>query len=481
MTTNIISKANMEITCNKEHISSINPNLNSNNSIISTNDTSNTSITNIRNGKDRSYSESHISTRIPMNFPISSFSKCMKGKYEYKNTPIGRGMFSTVYYATDYSGNEFAVKRISVDKLDETRLDKFLLELEISYKLHHINIVHCYEVCRTQSHWYIVSEYCSNGTFKDLIKRVKSLDKLEKEITCRYYLYQLRDAIQYLHENKIIHRDLKPLNILMTKNKGASSEVIVKLADFGFSRFFDVTEATMTTGYDDMVSTICGSPIYMAPELLIKMKYNMKADIWSFGVIMYELLHGRNPYFYPKSIPELQELMKKEKIVYGDYSPECIDLLQKILQIDPENRISWDDFFNHPWFNSTTIDLYHQMDSLEDTSYPEEQQIFQFDEEMDDQCKNNKKSIPTISQSVPVFKNHHSHKNRPIKLTQKKSEDDFIIVQKDDNTITAISNGDQQIKIYSETYTSSIIKILANSIVYMFKGDKGNDQQSRSL
>jgi serine/threonine protein kinase len=62
---------------------------------------------------------------------------------------------------------------------------------------------------------------------------------VERELICRYYLYQLRDAIQYLYNNDIIHRDLKPMNILMTKNKGASSEIIVKLADFGFSRYFD--------------------------------------------------------------------------------------------------------------------------------------------------------------------------------------------------------------------------------------------------
>jgi len=436
---------------------------------------------NIQRGKERSYSES----RAVFNnneIPISKYSQ-FKNKYSINNVPIGKGMFSTVYLATDNNGKKCAMKRISVEKLDESRIDKFLLELHISQKLSHPNIVKCYEVFRTKSHWYIVNEYCCSGTFKHLIKRMKQItDIVEREIMARYYLYQLRDAIQYLHENNIIHRDLKPDNILMTKNNGASSEVIVKLSDFGFSRYFDVTEATLTTGYDDLVSTICGSPIYMAPELLVKMKYNVKADIWSFGVIMYEMLHGRNPYYFASTVPELKELMQTQKITFDNFSPECIDLLNKILESDPIKRINWEDFFDHDWFSSTKINRITDNnieDNQEQDQDDEENQIFQFDEDLEKQ-KNKSK----ISQSVPTFDkvSHSNKKSKPIEIPKKKSEEDFVMIKKEKDGFL-VSNGQQQIKMYNETYSSSIIKIVANSIVYVFGGNKPQKtpQYSQSL
>lgn len=458
-TENIINNTDMETT-SKESASSVDPG------------SSLAEIMKFRQCKERSYSESQAMTRKHTEIPISRYAQ-FKDKYDIGNKPIGKGMFSTVYHATDVNGMEYAMKRISVEKLDESRIDKFLLELHISRKMSHINIVKCYEVFRTKTHWYIVSEYCCSGTFKHLIRRMKNLtDPIEREITSRYYLYQLRDAIQYLHENNIIHRDLKPDNILMTKNTGASSEVIVKLSDFGFSRYFDVTDATLTTGYDDLVSTICGSPIYMAPELLVKMKYNMKADIWSFGVIMYEMLHGKNPYYFASNIPELRELMQSQKITFGHFSPECVDLLQKILQTDPIQRISWEDFFNHNWFTSTTIgkDL-SERDSNETNEDQEEQQMFDLDEDLE-----KKRVQPILTRSVPVLK------SAPIPIPKKKSEDDFIVIQRDDDGLLVSTNGEQQIKMYNETYTSSIIKILTNSIVYVFGGNgKNSTQQSHSL
>lgn len=462
-TQNIIDNTDMETT-SKEFTSSVDPG------------SSLAEIMKFRQSKERSYSESQVTARKHPEIPISKYTQ-FKDKYSIGNKPIGKGMFSTVYHATDVNGAEYAMKRISVEKLDESRIEKFLLELHISQKLSHINIVKCHEVFRTKTHWYIVSEYCCSGTFKNLIRRMKNLtDPVEREITTRYYLYQLRDAIQYLHENNIIHRDLKPDNILMTKNTGASSEVIVKLSDFGFSRYFDVTEAMLTTGYDDLVSTICGSPIYMAPELMVKMKYNMKADIWSFGVILYEMLHGRNPYYLASNLPELRELMQSQKITFGQFSPECIDLLQRILQTDPIKRISWEDFFNHDWFTSTTIgqDL---SEKPSDSEEHEEQQIFEFDEDLE-----KKRVQPIMTRSVPTLKNMPILRSAPIEMPKKKSEEDFIVIQRDDDGLLISANGDQQIKMYNETYTSSIIKILTNSIVYVFGANgKQNSQHSQSL
>lgn len=90
-------------------------------------------------------------------------------KYKLCKNPIGKGAFSTVYYATDVHMQEYAIKRIIISKLEQSRLSKFLLELDISVKINHENIVKCYEIFKTSIHWYIVSEYCNYGTFVDLI------------------------------------------------------------------------------------------------------------------------------------------------------------------------------------------------------------------------------------------------------------------------------------------------------------------------
>mgnify|MGYP000154949284 CR=1 FL=1 len=423
------------------------------------NNTSLENIIKIRQHKERSYSESQVNSKHN-EIPISNYAD-FKNKYNIKKTPIGKGTFATVHYATDEKGNEYAMKRISVDKLEESKIDKFLLELHISQRLVHKNIVTCYEVFRTRTYWYIVSEYCCCGTLRSLIKKMKNITNLEqKESTARYYLYQLRDAILYLHENNIIHRDLKPDNILLTLDKN-SSKIIVKLSDFGFSRYFNSSENALLTGYDDMISTICGSPIYMAPELLVKLTYNIKADIWSFGVIMYEMLHGNNPYCYARNISELKNIMLTKIISSANFSPTCIDLLRKILQPDPIKRITWKDFFEHDWLNSP-IEYEDFTSNVDNKEEIEEQQIFELDEDLE------KKIIKkNITQSVPT-----------LKLPQKKSEDDFIMIQRDEDELIINSNENGQIKVYNETYTSSIIKILASSIVYVFGGSR---QQSHSI
>lgn len=273
-------------------------------------------------------------------------------KYKIHKKPIGKGSFSTVYLGTDKHNNLVAIKQISLSKIKSTYMDKFLRELDISMKLDHPNIVKCYEIFKTEKHWYIVNEYCDCGTLQDLLPDLSKYNQQQRESVVRKILNELKEALKYLITNSIIHRDLKPSNILIKKT--STDNYPIKLADFGFARYFsnEITDE----GHDDMVSTICGSPIYMAPELLINLKYNMKADLWSFGVIMYELLYGVNPYYFPKNIPELRKLMIEKQIKYDDlFSFDCIDLLKSLLVIDPEKRIGWRSFFLHRWFTISVV------------------------------------------------------------------------------------------------------------------------------
>lgn len=343
-------------------------------------------------------------------------------KYKYDKVPIGTGSFSKVYRGKDAKENDVAIKIIDLSKLDKSRIDKFLLELEISSKISHENIVKTIEIFKTTDHWYIVNEFCNYGTFADLIKAMNDVKSKEKEIFCNYYFSQLRDAMYYLNQRNIIHRDLKPQNILLTRTKIKDEyEVIVKLADFGFARYFD---PEIKSGFDDMISTICGSPIYMAPELLIDMKYNTKADLWSYGVIMYEFLYGKNPYNYPTNIPDLRNLIINKKIDFPViYSDKCIDLLKRLLMTDPSYRISWNDFFEHDWFSKKYIDHV-----------------------------DNKK----INLSVNCVEDFYKIPEKIDSVSD--SDKDFVLVE------------EPKIKTYKEMQTSSMIRILSSSISHFFGG-----------
>jgi serine/threonine protein kinase len=255
-------------------------------------------------------------------------------------------------------------------------------------ELDHLNIVKCHEIYKDDYRWYIVNEYCNYGTLVDIIKDFKILTPPNKELYCHKYLSQLKDAINYLHKNGILHRDLKPANILINKDKCTEVQT-VKLADFGFSRYFEY-KPQISSGYDDMVSTICGSPIYMAPELVLGYKYNIKADLWSFGVIMYELLYGHNPYNFPKNIVELGQLMKTKRISFPQiYSEQCIDLMTRLLKVNAEKRITWEEFFEHQWFTLETVDENEDTKSEHVSQLSSgrlSEEIFKFDECTFDDC-----------------------------------------------------------------------------------------------
>jgi len=376
-----------------------------------------------------------------------------KSKYTYSKEPIGKGSFSTVYKACDESKREYALKCIDSSTLDKPKTDKLYSELKISAQLNHPNIVKCYETFTTKDRWYIVNEYCNYGTFRNLINSIKEITELKKrEEVSFYYLTQLRNALYYIHKKNIIHRDLKPENILMTKTE--NDEIVVKLADFGFSRYFQNNESN-TVGYDDLVATICGSPLYMAPELLVDMRYNIKADLWSFGIIMYELLNGRVPY--PNGINQAQliEFVKRRRIKHENiFSEQCMDLIKNLLQHDPKNRMSWDEFFNHDWFKLYEIDLSH----ITTDNKCSDSIIDELSEEMSIDCSKTKTRPidipkPPKKSEVNLIENYVGGSSVG---SDTKKDDEFVFVD--------ISEKATSVKVYKESIGSSLIRIVSKSI-----------------
>jgi serine/threonine protein kinase len=256
-------------------------------------------------------------------------------KYTKKKI-IGIGISSTVYKALDQNNNPIAIKKIKTDKISH----KFRSELEIIKRIKHENILNFIDIIIKDNKIYIISELCDYSL-------TKIINTLNSEYDIINILGQITNGLKYLYNNNISHRDLKPDNILLLKNK-------IKIADFGYAKELNNNSI--------MMSTFCGTPYYMAPEILCSSKYNSKSDLWSLGIILYEMIYHEHPF---KDIDNMIELINKFKnnlnidYPHTEYSVELMNLLKKILIIDADKRIEWQDFFDDPIFNRKDTETYN--------------------------------------------------------------------------------------------------------------------------
>lgn len=263
---------------------------------------------------------------------------------------LGSGTYATVYkaYRTTGPRTVVAVKCVLKSSLTKTSTENLLTEIELLKVLKHDHIVELKDFQWDDSYIYLIMEYCSGG---DLSHFIRSKRKLPVHIV-RRFLRQIVRALAFLREHNVAHMDLKPQNLLLTSKHNPS----VKIADFGFAKhILDGMELIM----------LRGSPLYMAPEIVCKGAYDARVDLWSIGVILYECLFGQAP-FASQTYKELGEKIwdtKPVELPYGvDIPDSCRHLLLGLLQRDPEKRMSFEEFFNHPF-----LDLEHMpaKDSLD--------------------------------------------------------------------------------------------------------------------
>ncbi len=255
----------------------------------------------------------------------------------FKN-PIGEGSYAKVFHAIDLDNDvSYAIKILNLKKIDTKLIKRINVEINIIKELKHKNIVECHYSFSTDDYIYIFMEYCMDGTIGDYIKH----NNISEE-QARYFMEQIKSAMIYLREKNIMHRDLKTSNILLKKENDL---FVVKICDFGFAKKImnDI----------ELSHTICGTPLYMSPEIIMENKYNFKSDLWSIGVILYELIYKKYPYI-SSNITELKLKINSETPQYDpsiDISSECRNLMEMLLTYNVNNRIDWNEFINHPWFN----------------------------------------------------------------------------------------------------------------------------------
>ena len=275
----------------------------------------------------------------------------VKSKQEYSKkignyvllSEIGTGTFSKVAKAFHIvTDQEVAVKILEKEKIkDEIDIERILREIEILKKVIHPNICQLYETYSTVHNFYLMMEHIPGG---DLFDYITNKNYLTEKKSCQFFR-QLISVIEYLNELGISHRDIKPENILLDSNHEK-----IKLIDFGLSNYF--TEKKL-------LKSSCGSPCYASPEMLSGSPYlGITTDLWSAGVVLYSMLVGSLPF----DDQELYELYKQIKLgkfyLPSTLSLEAIDLLKKILVVDPKKRIGLEGIKKHKWFNMDGYPLY---------------------------------------------------------------------------------------------------------------------------
>ncbi|KAK6271682.1 hypothetical protein POUND7_008765 [Theobroma cacao] len=249
---------------------------------------------------------------------------------------LGQGTFAKVYYARSIRTNQsVAIKVIDKEKILRGGLiNQIKREISVMRIARHPNIVQLYEVMATKTKIYFVLEYCKGG---ELFNKV-SKGRLKENVARKYFI-QLINAVDFCHSRGVYHRDIKPENLLLDDNEN------LKVSDFGLSALAECKHQ------DGLLHTTCGTPAYVAPEVINRKGYDgAAADIWSCGVVLYVLLTGYLP-FHDSNLMEMYRKIGRAEFRYPSwFPPEARRLVSKMLDPNPSTRISMSKIRGSSWF-----------------------------------------------------------------------------------------------------------------------------------
>lgn len=259
---------------------------------------------------------------------------------------LGEGAFSVVIEAKEKdSGESYAIKIVTKSKLsleDEVALKD---EIQVLRELKHENIIRLYGVFDEPDYIYLVTERMMGGELFDRIVQKAYYNEKEARDVCKILL----DALAYCHDRRVAHRDLKPENLLLVSKEDDNQ---LKLADFGFAK---------TCTEPKSLRTQCGTPGYVAPEILFGVQYDTQADIWSLGVIIYILLGGYPPFIDKTQKNLFRKIKRGEYEFHAQYwssvSPGAKKLITRMLTVDPDERITAQEALKDDWILGNSEEL----------------------------------------------------------------------------------------------------------------------------
>ena len=196
--------------------------------------------------------------------------------------------------------------------------------------MEHENIVRLLDVYQTSNNMYIVTEFCEEGDLRNYLKKRKRLTEAE----ALGFLKDIMRGFEYMNQMDIMHRDLKPANILVTNGK-------LKISDFGFARNLD-------NGDNTILKSVVGTPLYMSPQILNHQLYTNKSDLWSVGLIYYEMIHGYTPWPASSELQLISGINSKPVAFDPSISDRSRDFIKRCLKKREDERMSWEEAFNHP-------------------------------------------------------------------------------------------------------------------------------------
>lgn len=308
-------------------------------------------------------SERSLQSPQPLEIPVEASADMGRQEADYvwkKNTEniqeifdfmeeLGSGAFSEVYMVKEKkTGKMFALKCVKKKQKRDLNLEN---EIAVLRRIKHDNVVGMEDFYESRTHYYLVMELVSGGELFDRI-----LDRgVYSEKDASKVIQQVLQAVSFLHQNGVVHRDLKPENILYYSQDEDSK---IMISDFGLSKMVD----------NNIMSTACGTPGYVAPEVLAQKPYSKAVDCWSIGVITYILLCGYPPFYEETETRLFSKIMKAQyefdSPFWDNISESAKDFIRNMMQKNPSMRYTTDQALRHPWIIGKTArsqDIYYSV------------------------------------------------------------------------------------------------------------------------
>jgi 3-phosphoinositide dependent protein kinase-1 len=267
---------------------------------------------------------------------------------------LGEGSYSTVLLATDRQTlKEYAVKILDKKHIIKEKKIKYVnIEKDTLNRLiEHPGIVRLYYTFQDSASLYYVLDIASGGELLGVLKKIGSFD----EECTRFYGAQILDAIEHMHNRGVIHRDLKPENVLL------DDQMHIKITDFGTAKLLpdprkpkDPATSYDVAGEDDestRAQSFVGTAEYVSPELLTEKNACKASDLWAFGCIIYQLLTGRPPFKAANEYLTFQKIVGLDYAFPPGFPPAARDLVERLLVLDPQRRLSIEHIKNHEFFD----------------------------------------------------------------------------------------------------------------------------------